>query len=357
MRILHCPANVGGNSWTLSRAERKLGLDSDVMVFRKDWLEYPVDINLHLSKNSKASSAFRLLTFFLGALAHYDVFHFNFGSSFLPQVRDLGIFELSDLPVLRGLGKKIVVTYQGCDVRQKDFCVRNYAISACAELDCYGSRCTSKADALKKRRAEKFGRYSHKMFAISPDILRFLPKHADLLPCPRVDLSQWQPVKKKVDKRLVIVHSPTNRACKGTKYILDAVERLKVKSAHEIELILAENIPHSKVHELYRQADVAVDQLLVGWYGGFAVEMMALGKPVVCYIREEDLKFIPPQMKKDLPIINANPETVYEVLEHLVVERDGLLSIGERGRAYVERWHDPVKIARKMKQTYESLFE
>lgn len=51
-----------------------------------------------------------------------------------------------------------------------------------------------------------------------------------------------------------------------------------------------ENIPHDKVHELYEKTDLAVDELLVGWYGAFAVEMMALGKPVVCYIREEELK-------------------------------------------------------------------
>lgn len=355
MKILHCPANTGGNSWVLSRAERELGLDSDVMVFRKDWPGYPVDFDLHLSIDSKVSSASRLLYFFLRALAHYDVFHFNFGCSFLPQVQDLGIFELSDLPVLRWLGKKIVVTYQGCDVRQKSFCTSNFAISACAEQDCYGGYCASKTDALKKRRAEIFGRYAHKIFAISPDLLRFLPKHAELLPCPRVNLNQWQPVKKKIGAKLVIVHSPTNRACKGTKYILDAVERFKLKHAHEIELVLVENVPHDKVRELYYKADVAIDQLLVGWYGGFAVEMMALGKPVVCYIREEDLKSIPPQMKEDLPIINANPCNIYEVLGELIEHREKLNLIGEHSRAYVEKWHDPMKIAKRMKEVYESL--
>ena len=31
--ILHAPADVGGNAYGLSRAERELGLDSDVAVF------------------------------------------------------------------------------------------------------------------------------------------------------------------------------------------------------------------------------------------------------------------------------------------------------------------------------------
>jgi len=86
------------------------------------------------------------------------------------------------------------------------------------------------------------------------------------------------------------------------------------------------------------------------------VEMMALGKPVVCYIREEDLKFIPGQMKDDLPIVNANTDTIYEVLSRLVEQQDQLHLIGERSRAYVERWHDPMKIALRTKEVYESIY-
>jgi len=175
------------------------------------------------------------------------------------------------------------------------------------------------------------------------------------LPYSSVDLTEWLPSSKSKRERFVISHSPTNRSIKGTRYILNAVERLKDKYKN-VELMLVEGVPHSKVKELYAQADLAIDQLLVGWYGGFAVEMMALGKPVVCYIREEDLKFIPSQMKDDLPIVNANPNTIYEVLSRLVEQRDQVHLIGERSRAYVERWHDPMKIALRTKEVYESIY-
>lgn len=351
---MHCPTSVGGNAWTLSRAERKLGLDSTVMVLQKSWLGYPADIDLQLEKNSKARSARKLLTFFLKAVAQYDVFHFNFGSSFLPHLPHLSFLDLVDLPVLRTLGKKIVVTYQGCDVRQRNFCTNNFAISACAEPDCYGGICNSRTDALKKKRARKFGRYAHKIFAFNPDLLYVLPPQAEFLPYSSVDLNQWQPAKENKGEKLVILHSPTDKGAKGTKYILEAVERLKSEYKN-VEMMLVENIPHNKVRELYQKADLAIDQLLVGWYGGFAVEMMALGKPVVCYIREDDLKFIPAQMRKDLPIINANPSNIYEVLEQLIEEPEKLTLIGGQGRAYVERWHDPMRIADRMKEVYESL--
>jgi len=355
MRVLHCPTDVGGNAWILSRAERKLGLDSEVMVFQKTWLGYPADIDLQLTKNHPARSALRLLAFFIKALTRYDVFHFNFGRSLLPYSRYLGPLELSDLPILKGLGKKIVVTYQGSDVRQKNFCASNFAISAYAEADSYGSDKAYLSDALKRKRADKFGRYAHKIFSLNPDLLYVLPPRAEFLPYSSVDLTEWLPSSKSKEERFVILHSPTNRSIKGTRYILEAIDRLKDKYKNVV-LMLVEGVPHGKVKELYAQADLAIDQLLVGWYGGFAVEMMALGKPVVCYIREEDLKFIPGQMKDDLPIVNANTDTIYEVLSRLVEQQDQLHLIGERSRAYVERWHDPMKIALRTKEVYESIY-
>jgi hypothetical protein len=107
---------------------------------------------------------------------------------------------------------------------------------------------------------------------------------------------------------------------------------------------------------MYARADLLVDQLLAGWYGGLAVELMALGKPTICYIREEDLKFIPEAMRAELPIINATPSTIYDILkEWLTVRRHMLPELGQRCRHYVETWHDPLKIAARLKSDYEEI--
>ena len=76
---------------------------------------------------------------------------------------------------------------------------------------------------------------------------------------------------------------------------------------------------------------------------------MTLGKPVISYTREGDLRFIPDSMREDLPIINATPVTIYEVLKRLLTtQRAELPVMGLRSRAYVERWHDPLKIAAQL---------
>jgi hypothetical protein len=109
------------------------------------------------------------------------------------------------------------------------------------------------------------------------------------------------------------------------------------------------------VRQVLEEADLLVDQLLSGWYGGVAVEMMALGKPVICYLRDKDLDFIGESMRADLPIIRATPKTIYEVLkDYLVRRRPELAEIGARSRTFVEKWHDPISIAGLLSEAYRS---
>ncbi len=83
---------------------------------------------------------------------------------------------------------------------------------------------------------------------------------------------------------------------------------------------------------------------------------MALGKPVLGHIREADLTYIPPQMRADLPVIRAAPTTIYAVLkEWLTVRKHELPARGQRSRAFVEKWHDPRKIAALVIADYQSL--
>jgi hypothetical protein len=83
-----------------------------------------------------------------------------------------------------------------------------------------------------------------------------------------------------------------------------------------------------------------------------------LGKPVICYLREGDLSFIPPQMRRELPIIQADPASLYDVLkEWLTHRRQDLIPLGRRCRAFVETWHDPRKIAAQVAADYRSILE
>lgn len=157
-----------------------------------------------------------------------------------------------------------------------------------------------------------------------------------------VDLGKIEPAFGGARKDVfTIVHATTAKEIKGTEHVLRAVDALTGR--HAVDLKLVQGMPHERAMRLYRDADLIVDQLLDGHYGMLAVEGMALGKPVVCFVSDRMRGKYP----AGLPLISAEPGNLKEVLENLIQNRDALPEIGKRGRAYVQAHHNmDVEIAR-----------
>jgi len=74
----------------------------------------------------------------------------------------------------------------------------------------------------------------------------------------------------------------------------------------------------------------------------FAIEAMAMGKPVLCFLREDllNLYAISGLIKPDeIPIINCGPFTVKDTLRYFLAHRDKLASIGRKSREFVLKHH------------------
>jgi hypothetical protein len=373
IRVLHCPNLVGGNAQTLAQAERRLGLVSWVVSCETLWAGYAADEFLFPPDAPALAKARRRWQLFWRALRDFDVVHFNFGNTILPRwhaehpVRGPAgriaawlrrLTDMLDLRVLSAAGKGIVVTFQGDDARQGDISLRRFPICIAREVgpDYYNPA----NDKRKRWRIRTFDRYADRLFALNPDLLHVLPSRAEFLPYTHIDLDDWRPVAPApaAQRRLTILHAPSHRGAKGTRFVCEAVERLRVQDQLEFDFVLVENMPQREARRLYERADLLVDQLLAGWYGGLAVELMALGKPVIAYLREEDLHFIPGAMKAELPVISATPATIYEVFkEWLTTRRHELPALGARSREYVEHWHDPLTVARRLERIYRELVD
>jgi len=353
MKVLHLPTSVGGNAWGLAQGERRIGLDVKVLTTSNTWLGYPSDISLHWDKKGPAAIFLSSIGTFLKYRNRFDVFHFNFGSTMI-DFRHYGVHHW-DLPFYPK-NKKIIFTYNGCDARQKYKTMKRVEFGSCYELDCYGGLCNDGLrDKIREKRIKKASQYAHHIFAVNPDLLYFLPKGASsFLP---YSISNWydiQTIPYKIDGKIKILHSSTDRAAKGSDYILHALENLKQK--HNLEILFVENMPNQKALEIYKQADLVIDQVLAGWYGGFAVEAMKMGKPVGVFIREEDLMFVPEEMAKDLKeaVININPFNIEIVLEKYLQNPQLFYQKSEAGLEYVHKWHDPVYVAGITKSIYEN---
>ena len=294
----------------MARAERELGVHSTAITWQQNHFAYPTDEVLLRSTDHPLRRELVRFALLWRALRHYDVLHFNYGQTLMPEYKpadgrtDLlyrhwqyhvyGLYarllEMRDLPWL----KRVL---QHDDARQGDFCRAHFEISPATEVE--AGYYTSASDAHKRRRIETWAAYADRIYALNPDLLRVLPATARFLPYGNVDLREWVPddTQGAQARRLTLLHAPTHRGVKGTAYILEAVRRLREQDRLDFEFVLVEGLSRCEARCLYQRADLLVDQLLVGWYGGFAVEFMALGKPVICYIREDDLQFIPIQMR------------------------------------------------------------
>lgn len=375
LRVLHCPWMVGGNAACLAAAERELGIESTTIVLQDPSYGYPADEVVWGDDDRPLVSELKRWGLLRRALRDFDVVHFNFGSTIAPQripgdargveqakrFRDRGfrlysrVAEQLDLPLLARAGKAIFVTFQGDDARQGDI---SGQLRVNGAVEAAPGHYTPKSDEDKRRRIRRFDRHADGIYALNPDLLQVLPPRARFVPYANVDPREWHPSGPPgLTDRPLVLHAPTNRGIKGTRFVLDAVSRLQSDGV-DFEFRLVEGLPHAEARALFGRADLVVDQLLIGWYGGLAVESMALARPVVAYLREEDFGSVSPEMRAELPIVSAEPETIYGVLKDLLTARRGeLAEIGRRGRRYVERWHDPLRIAEQIVVDYEAALD
>lgn len=330
VRILHAPADVGGHAAGLAQAERELGLRSDVAVFAASPYGYRSDIEFDLQGRGPWRRLGTRAAFTARALRDYDIIHFNFGQSLI-TLRAAGRV-LNELPLLKRAGITILVTFQGCDVRPQGHCF-------CTQEHCRAE------DRYRAPNAARFLRYADRCFHLNPDLRHWLPG-SRFLPYASVDLATVRPPAELPPTGVVrIAHAPSNREVKGTAHLIAAVEQLRADGV-AVALDLIEGVSREAVLKRVAAADVAVDQLLIGWYGGFAVEAMALRKPVVCHILEQTPEDNP--FGDELPIVRATPATLLERLRELILDRDLRVRLGVEGRQFCERRHDPRLVARQV---------
>ena len=356
MKVLHLPTSVGGMGWALAEAERAHGLDSRVLVSYQNEFAYPADIDLHLERRGTAGRLAGHVAAFLRYRTGFDAYHFNFGSSLL-HFLGRGI-SLVDLPYYDARARK-VVTFNGCDARQKfPTMARNSAagnaVAACFQADCYGGMCNSgQLDRNRRDAIEKADRHADHFFAVNPDLLYFLPRSKTTF-LPYAVSRPSAAVKEEffAGDAVHIVHAPTQRAAKGTPVILAALEALAREEGDRLRVTIVEGRTQAEAQEIYRTADLVIDQVLVGWYGAVAVEAMYAGIPVACYVNDDHLRHVPEAMARDLPLLRVTPATLLDELRRFVRNRDIAVDLSVRGRAFAECWHDPHRLARITEAAY-----
>lgn len=137
-----------------------------------------------------------------------------------------------------------------------------------------------------------------------------------------------------------------NKNIKGSPFIVAAINQLK-EEGFSVEHMFLNDVPSKHMRFYQVQADIVIEQLIYGWWGSTGVETMALGLPVVCYLRPAwkkcFLKTYPEY--ESLPIVEANTETIYDVLKKLIVDKNYRKQKGRESRSFAEQHFDVRKNA------------
>jgi glycosyltransferase involved in cell wall biosynthesis len=125
---------------------------------------------------------------------------------------------------------------------------------------------------------------------------------------------------------------------KGSELIDPVMESLAERGL--ITYRRVEGVDPADMPQVYRDADIVVDQFRVGSYGVAACEAMAAGRVVVGHIAQSVRDRVVADTGLELPIIEATPDTIEQVVLDLISHPERGREVAARGPAFVEQVHD-----------------
>lgn len=348
MRVLHLPVNIASQISVTVRALRDIGVDAQGLALGNAIVQDQTGVRsiAFVPRQERlrwAASKIHLYALVLSAIARSDVIHWHYAQ---PALRGA-----IDLKWAHRLKKPAVVEFWGSDIRIPELEASDnpYYKQVMAAQE-YRHVESFEGSRLRQKR---FASYQIAALTSCQSMFRYVQR--DLFPTihfvrQRVYLPDYTPSFPDPSNACpLLLHSPTAPIAKGTPAVTAAIEQLR--STHAFRFQLVQGMPYEQARQLLRSCDILVDQFVIGAHGLAALEAMAFGKPVVCYIKPSMVEQYPP----DLPIVRATQESLPDVLARLI--EDGRLrhELGQRGRAYVEKYHDAHLLARQLVEIYQRL--
>lgn len=328
MKVIHVPLEIAGQMGILCGALKKLGHQAIGYNYFHTALCYTDDI--------LPADGYEIVNIMGEAIQHFDIFHFHYMLTPLSDFRDLDM--------IASAGKPMVMHHWGSDVRKP---------SIATMLNPYVNMKDCPTEEEIHEKLLKVSKYIATAIVQDYEVLPYVApyyKQVHVLPVA-VDLSKFEPSYPSFyESYPLVVHAPTQPQYKGTKIIERVVTMLQQEIPFRYKRI--ENMNNEQAKKMYREADIIIDQILIGSYGILSVESMALGKPVITYVRD-DLR----SHYSGLPICTANPDSLHGVLKQLLVSAKLRYQKGREGRKFVEKHHDSNIVGLQLIQIYEQLLK
>ena len=335
-KVVHVPLEIAGQVGLICKFLREEGYDAYGFNYFETYLKYD---------NVFHTEAYELIKVLEKFIDYYDIFHFHNGYSIMEDFRDILMIKKE--------GKKMIMHHRGNDVRFQSMATRgkNYT-NPYVRVENYLS------DDMISKNLRFFAEHMNAAIVQDYELYNYVidyyaEKGKPVYVLPRLINSRLikPSFPKPYTRTPIIVHAPTHRGFKGSDIIEKIIDKLRKEKS--LIYINIEGKSHKEALEYYRQADIIIDQILCGAYGNVSVEAMAMGKVAVCYVRPDLIE----TYAGELPIISANPDTLYYQLKKLIVDPNLRNKIGKDGRCYVEKYHEGTTIIKQLMRIYEDILK
>lgn len=235
----------------------------------------------------------------------------------------------ADLPMLRAHDVTVGLVFRGSEIRNPAHHAAREPYSPFADpADDFTALLQRQVDQLRPH----VDAFEGEVFVTTLDLKDDLP---DATWLPHVlDVDRWAGGGPLLRGRVpVVVHAPSKEAMKGSA-LIDAVCQ-PLAAAGRIEYRRLRGIPFEQMPDTLRAADVVIDQFALGAYGVLASQALAAGRLVVGHVSDR----VRARLPVELPIVEAEPATLADVLLSLLDDPDAANEQAGRGEDYVRRFH------------------
>lgn len=135
-------------------------------------------------------------------------------------------------------------------------------------------------------------------------------------------------------ERPVVLHAPSNPRLKGTAAVEEAL--LAMERDGLVSYRRLDGVPHAQMADVVAEADVVVDQVVLGNPGVLVAEALAAGRLVVAHLAPT----VRARFGGDLPVLEADAGSLRDVLEQALADRAGHQQLAAAGPAWAREHHD-----------------
>ena len=238
-----------------------------------------------------------------------------------------------DLEIIKTQGKKIISIYVGSDIRYAPAYEQEFNVDVEHWDDAY------QGNLNKKMKMLRMGEYYSDLILSVPDQsgLALRPYNHMYLPFSPKEITHNIPD----NQVLKVLHIPSNNSIKGSKVIIETIQKLKNEGI-PLELITLSGISNKTVLEQLTKADILVDELYLHGPGVLSLEAMSSGCAVATRYLEKYKEVFSP------PVCHIDETSIYKSLKRLFTNREYRLTLAKKGRQFVEQNNDPGVIATNM---------